>query len=265
MTTFTAVVADDEAVARRRLARMLEESGRVSVVAACAGGREAVDRVLALRPDLVFLDVQMPDLDGFQVVEALDGKASPAIVFVTAYDQYALRAFEVHAVDYLLKPFDAARFNDALARAIDSATSRRPTDDARLRALLADYVAARRAAPEYLDRLAVKVDGSLRVVKTADVDWLEADGNYVRVHAGSASFLIRSTTSAVEAQLDPRVFIRIHRRYLVNVDRIVEVQPWFAGDAIAVLRNGAKLRVSRTYRERLHVRLGARPDIEPAT
>ncbi|HWJ13926.1 MAG TPA: LytTR family DNA-binding domain-containing protein [Gemmatimonadaceae bacterium] len=268
MTTITAIVADDESVARRRLVRMLEESGRASVVAACAGGRDAVERVVALRPDLLFLDVQMPDLDGFQVVEALAGRggASPAIVFVTAYDQYALRAFDVHAVDYLLKPFDAARFDEALARAIHRATSRHPGDEEQLRALLADYLSkARSAQAEYLDRVAVKHDGMLRIVRTTDVDWWEADGNYVRLHAAGSSFLVRSTMAAIEAQLDPRLFIRVHRRYVVNVDRIVEVQPWFAGDAVAVLRNGAKVRVSRTYRERLHARLGAKTDTDPAS
>ena len=262
MTPITAIVADDESVARRRLVRMLEDSGRASVVAACAGGRDAVERVVSLRPDLLFLDVQMPDLDGFQVVDAIAGRggASPAIVFVTAYDQYALRAFDVHAVDYLLKPFDAARFQDALGRAIDRATTRRPGggDDEHLRALLADYFSkARSPHVEYLDRVAVKHDGTLRIVRTSDVDWWEADGNYVRLHAAGSSFLVRSTMAAIEAQLDPRLFIRVHRRYVVNVDRIVEVQPWFAGDAVAVLRNGAKVRVSRTYRERLHARLGA--------
>jgi len=258
MTPITAIVADDESVARRRLVRMVEESNRASVVAACTGGRDAVDRVLALRPDLLFLDVQMPDLDGFQVVEAIAGRAAPAIVFVTAYDQYALRAFDVHAVDYLLKPFDAPRFQEALGRAIDRAASRTGGHDERLRALLADYLAQQRAPRiEYLDRVAVKNDGTLRIVKTADVDWWEADGNYVRLHAGGSSFLVRSTMAAIETQLDPRQFIRVHRRYVVNVDRIVEVQPWFAGDAVAVLRTGAKVRVSRTYRERLHARLGA--------
>lgn len=259
MTPITAIVADDESVARRRLVRMIEESGRASVVAACAGGRDAVEHVLELRPDLLFLDVQMPDLDGFQVVEAFAGRASPAIVFVTAYDQYALRAFDVHAVDYLLKPFDAQRFLDALGRAIDRATSRAGGEDTeRVRALLVDYLARERAPRiEYLDRVAVKYDGTLRIVRTADVDWWEADGNYVRLHVGGSSYLVRSTMASIETQLDPRQFIRVHRRYVVNVDRIVEVQPWFAGDAVAVLRTGAKVRVSRTYRERLHARLGA--------
>jgi two-component system LytT family response regulator len=258
----TAIVADDEAVARRRVVRLAEETGEVEVVAACAGGRETVERVLALQPQLLFLDVQMPDLDAFGVLEAIAGRASPAIVFVTAFDRYALRAFEVHAVDYLLKPFDTERFREAFERAKSRLASREPKrDEEHLRALIAEYVSTmRQGGSNYLDRVAIKVDGSLRVVRTADVDYWETDGNYVRLHVGAADHLLRSTSTAMESQLDPALFIRIHRRYIVNVDRIVEVQPWFAGDAIAVLRNGAKLRVSRTYRERLHARLGARPE-----
>ena len=151
-------------------------------------------------------------------------------------------------------------------RRASQATSRHPGDEEQLRALLADYLSkARSAQAEYLDRVAVKHDGMLRIVRTTDVDWWEADGNYVRLHAAGSSFLVRSTMAAIEAQLDPRLFIRVHRRYVVNVDRIVEVQPWFAGDAVAVLRNGAKVRVSRTYRERLHARLGAKTDTDPAS
>jgi two-component system LytT family response regulator len=263
----TVIVADDEKLARRRLVRLLEETGEVEVVAACAGGRDAVEQTIARQPHLLFLDVQMPDLDGFGVLRELAGKAAPATVFVTAFDQYAVRAFDVHAVDYLLKPFDTGRFREAFARAKDRLSSRsRGADDERIRALLADYAAAtQQPTKEPLDRVAVRVDGTLRIVRVADVDWWETDGNYVRLHVGAASHLIRSTAASIEPQLDPRAFIRIHRRYIVNVERIVEVQPWFAGDAVAVLRNGAKLRVSRTYRERLHARLGARPDAGDAS
>jgi len=258
----TVIVADDEKLARRRLVRLVEETGDAEVVAACTGGRDAVAQTIARQPQLLFLDVQMPDLDGFGVLRELAGKASPATVFVTAFDQYAVRAFDVHAVDYLLKPFDTARFRDAFARAKDRLSARpRGSNDERIRALLADYASgAQQTAKEPLDRVAVRVDGVLKIVRVADVDWWETDGNYVRLHVGGASHLIRSTAASIEPQLDPRAFIRIHRRYIVNVERIVEVQPWFAGDAVAVLRNGAKLRVSRTYRERLHTRLGARPD-----
>lgn len=260
--TLSVIVADDEKMARRRLVRLIEETGEAEVVAACAGGRDAVEQTIALQPQILFLDVQMPDLDGFGVLREIVGRASPATVFVTAFDQYAVRAFEVHAVDYLLKPFDTARFRDAFARAKERVLARdRGRDDDRLRALLADFAgAAAPAAKQPLDRVAVKVDGVLKIVRTADVDWWETDGNYIRLHVGGASHLIRMTAAAIEPQLDPRSFIRIHRRYIVNVDRIVEVQPWFAGDAIVVLRNGAKLRLSRTYRERLHARLGARAD-----
>jgi two-component system LytT family response regulator len=262
----TAIVADDETVARRRVVRLAEETGEIEVVAACAGGRETVERVTELQPQLLFLDVQMPDLDAFGVLEGIDRHASPAIVFVTAFDRYALRAFEVQAVDYLLKPFDTERFREAFERAKARIAARQPQrDEERLRALISEYVSAvHQGMPKHLDRVAIKVDGSLRIVRTCDVDYWETDGNYVRLHVGPANHLLRSTSAALEAQLDPSAFIRIHRRYIVNVDRIVEVQPWFAGDAIAVLRGGAKLRVSRTFRERLHARLGARPDPAPA-
>jgi two-component system LytT family response regulator len=260
----TAIVADDEKLARRRLVRLIEETGEAEVVAACAGGREAVEQTVALQPQLLFLDVQMPDLDGFGVLQEITGKASPATVFVTAFDQYAVRAFEVHAVDYLLKPFDTARFKDAFARAHDRVSNRGragSSEDDRMRALLADYISTtQQPSKQALDRVAVRVDGVLKVIRTSDIDWLETDGNYIRLHVGGTSHLLRSTAAAIEPQLDPRAFIRIHRRYIVNVDRIVEVQPWFAGDAILILRNGAKLRVSRTYRERLHARLGAKAE-----
>ena len=260
----TVIVADDEKIARRRLVRLLEETGDAEVVAACSGGREAVEQAIQLQPQLLFLDVQMPDLDGFGVLRELEGKASPAIVFVTAFDQYAVRAFDVHAVDYLLKPYDTSRFRDAFARAKDHLQGHaRSMDDDRIRSLIHDYVSAtkQQTSRHPLDRVAVKVDGVLKIVRTCDVDWWETDGNYMRLHVGGNSHLIRMTAASIEPQLDPRAFIRIHRRYIVNVDRIVEVQPWFAGDAIVVLRNGAKLRLSRTYRERLHARLGARGEV----
>ena len=267
----TAIVADDEKIARRRLARLIEETGGAEVVAACAGGREAVEQTIALQPQLLFLDVQMPDLDGFEVLRQIAGKASPITVFVTAFDQYAVRAFEVHAVDYLLKPYDTVRFREAFSRAKERTQpggAARTAEDERMRALLADYVASTQptSTRQPLDRVAVKVDGVLKIVRTSDVDWWETDGNYIRLHVAGASHLIRMTAASIEPQLDPRAFIRIHRRYIVNVDRIVEVQPWFAGDAIIVLRNGAKLRLSRTYRERLHNRLGVRAEVaEPVS
>ena len=254
------IVVDDEHIARRRLVRLLEETGDARVVAECSGGRDAVSRIAELRPEMVFLDVQMPDLDGFGVLQELSDVQLPAIVFVTAFDQYAVRAFDVHAVDYLLKPYDTARFREAFDRAKERIESRAQSDeDRRLRTLLRDYLSgdARDATPDrdYMDRVAVKVDGVLRIVRTTDIDWWETDGNYVRLHVGPGSHLIRATAASIENQLDPRQFLRIHRRYIVNIDRVVEVQPWFGGDSIVLLRGGAKLRLSRTYRERLHSRL----------
>lgn len=255
----TVIVVDDENIARRRLARLLEETGEATIVAECAGGRDAVARISELEPQMVFLDVQMPDLDGFGVLQELEGVHLPAIVFVTAFDQYAVRAFDVHAVDYLLKPYDTARFREAFARAKERIESRaRSDEDGRLRALLRDYLSdSARAAGggEFLDRVAVKIDGVLRIIRTGDIDWWETDGNYVRLHVGVTNHLIRATATSIESRLDPKQFLRIHRRYIVNLDRVVEVQPWFGGDSIVLLKGGAKLRLSRTYRERLHSRL----------
>jgi two-component system LytT family response regulator len=259
------IVVDDDNIARRRLARLLEETGEATVVAECAGGRDAVARIAELRPEMVFLDVQMPDLDGFGVLQELGDTALPEIVFVTAFDQYAVRAFDVHAVDYLLKPYDTARFREAFERAKERTETRtRSEEDQRLRALLRDYLSAdgHDDVRNHLDRVAVKVDGVLRIVRTTDIDWWETDGNYVRLHVGASSHLIRATATSVESQLDPKQFLRIHRRYIVNIDRVVEVQPWFGGDSIVLLKGGAKLRLSRTYRERLHSRLlGVRADV----
>jgi two-component system LytT family response regulator len=207
----------------------------------------------------------MPDLDGFGVLQELGDSELPAIVFVTAFDQYAVRAFDVHAVDYLLKPYDTARFREAFERAKERIDTRtRSEEDQRLRTLLRDYLSVdgNGDGRDHLDRVAVKVDGVLRIVRTADIDWWETDGNYVRLHVGPSSHLIRATATSIESQLDPKQFLRIHRRYIVNIDRVVEVQPWFGGDSIVLLKGGAKLRLSRTYRERLHSRLlGVRADV----
>ncbi len=254
----TVIVADDEPAARQRLVRLVEATGQATVVAACSGGRETVQQVTTHEPALLFLDVQMPDLDGFAVVEALPAATRPAIVFVTAFDRYALRAFDVHAVDYLLKPFDTARFQEAFAHARLRASA--PPLDApeRLRELLRELAARAEPPPAWLDRIAIGTGGSLKVIRTDEIDWLEAQGNYVRLHVGAAQHSMRSSISALASQLDPKRFLRTHRSYIVNVERIVEVQPWFAGQVIVVLRNGAKVHVSRSYRRALHEQLGAR-------
>jgi two-component system LytT family response regulator len=257
----TVVVVDDEPLARRRLARLLKKDATIDVVAQCAGGRAAVDEIRQQRPDLVFLDIQMPDLDGFAVVEAIGPEQMPAVVFVTAYDEYALRAFDVHAVDYLLKPYDEERFETALARARSRVEGRDHApahEEARLRALLREMVAAAGStAPRqrYPERLAVRSSDSTRILQVTDVDWFETYGNYVRVHVGRSTYLIRTTATQLMEELDPHRFARIHRRYLVNLDRVVEIQPWFGGDAVVLLRDGTKLRLSRFYKEAFNARM----------
>ena len=253
----TVLVADDEPLARRRLLRLLRAEPDIEVVAECKGGRSAVEQILARSPDLVFLDIQMPDLDGFGVIAEVGAARMPAVVFVTAFDQYALRAFEVHAFDYLLKPFEGERFHAALARVRSylSATRREgyPGED-RLRRLLAEVLGrepegASKPASPFFERVAVKSDGGTRILQIADVDWFETDGNYVRVHVGKSTYLIRSTANRLQEELDPARFARIHRRYLVNVDRVVGLEPWLGGDAVVLLRDGTKLRLSRNFRE----------------
>jgi two-component system LytT family response regulator len=253
----TVLVADDEPLARRRLLRLLRAEPGIDVVAECKGGRSAVEQILARSPDLVFLDIQMPDLDGFGVIAEVGAERMPAVVFVTAYDQYALRAFEVHAFDYLLKPFEGERFHAALSRVRSFLSARRrdgyPGEE-QLRRLLAEVLGRETEAPAkpaspFFERVAVKSDGGTRILQIADVDWFETDGNYVRVHVGKSTYLIRSTANRLQEELDPARFARIHRRYLVNVDRVVGLEPWFGGDAVVLLRDGTKLRLSRNFRE----------------
>ena len=262
------LIVDDEPLARRGVRELVAGRPNVAEVREAGGGAEAVRVIRERRPDLVFLDVQMPRVDGFGVIEAVGLLAMPPVVFVTAYDAHAVRAFEVHAVDYLLKPYDQARFRTALARARErihpspNESDAPPDDDVRLRALLRGLLesgggpegARELVAPASAEHVAVRVDGALRIVRLDEIDWFETEGNYVRIHAGRQSYLVRQTAAHLESQLDPRRFVRIHRRYLVNLARVHEVQPWFGGDAVVVLRDGTKLRLSRTYREQFHSR-----------
>jgi two-component system LytT family response regulator len=262
------MLADDEPLARRRLVRFLRAEPDVEVVAECANGAQAVAALTAHELDLVLLDVQMPDLSGLEVVAAHGADRMPAVIFVTAYDAYAVRAFEVHALDYLLKPITVERFHAAFTRArehlerVSSAHAGR-----RLKSLLAQLLASEQAlavagaipaaaAPaKYADRLMVKSEGRVFFVRVGDVDWFEAEGNYVRIHVGKATHLIRETITAIDASLDPAQFARIHRGTIVNLDRIRELQPWFAGDYVVILKDGVQLKLTRTYREQLQLRL----------
>jgi len=260
--TIRAILVDDESIARRRLRRLLSPHHDVVVVAECSGGRAAVEAIGKENPDLIFLDVQMPDLDGFGVLRELDGKALPAVVFVTAYDQYALNAFEASALDYLLKPYTTQRFTQALDRArkwIES-TDRAEEDD-RLRRLIREVLHEGKSGDtaatdsQKIDRFVAKRQGRTQFVRADEVDWIESDGNYIRLHAGTASHLVRGTIATCEERLDSQQFVRVHRRYIVNMERIREVQPWFGGDYVILLKNGQQVRLSRTYREHFQSRM----------
>jgi two-component system LytT family response regulator len=255
------IVVDDEPLARRRLARLLEAEDHVEVVAVCATGRDAVAAVREHAPDLLFLDVQMPEMDGFGVLRALGGEGMPQVVFVTAYDQYAIQAFEVHALDYLLKPYTPARLSTAVQRAARQLQAPRAAPAERLAELLEHLERERRAlegrlsgagpAHGHTTRLLVKDGERMFFVPVERIDWLEAEGNYVRLHCGREAHLVRATLSGMEEQLDPTRFTRIHRSTIVNLDRVKEVRPWFAGDYLVKLNDGGELRLSRRYRDRL--------------
>lgn len=261
--TISALVVDDEAVARRRVLRLLGEREEIiTVVGECSGGLAALESIQALEPQLVFLDVQMPDLDGFEVLRRLDLDELPAVIFVTAYDRYALRAFEASAMDYLLKPYTPERFTQALDRALTWIGRNRLPEERSLKRLLETLVREQQRGESTpaeggprLDRFLVKRRGIGQFVRATDVDWIEADGNYIRLHVGGASHLVRGTLASCVGRLDPRQFVRIHRRFIVNIDRVKELQPWFGGDYVIVLQDGRKLRLSRNFREQFQSRM----------
>jgi two-component system LytT family response regulator len=247
------VIVDDEPLARERVRTLLSRHGDVVLVGECSDGPEAISTLRRDSPDLVFLDVQMPGCDGFDVLEAVSSGTLPAVILVTAFDQYALKAFEVHAVDYLLKPFDEGRFDRALDRARE--TIRQDNDDVvreRLFALLADL----RAHDGKVERFVVKGAGRIVFLKVTDVDFIESAGNYVCLHVGAETHILRETMASIEGQLDPERFVRIHRGAIVNIDRIKELQPLFHGEFQVRLVNGTELVLSRGCRERFEAAIG---------
>ena len=253
MKKIKVLVADDEPLARERLSGLLSQEPDIEVVGQARDGEEAVTSIHDESPDLVFLDVQMPQMSGFDVIEAVGSDKMPLVIFVTAYDQHALKAFQVRALDYLLKPFDRERFKDALGRARKQLERDENGDlGRRLLALVKDL---RRDQPKS-DRLVVKSGGRLFFLRTDEIDWVEAAGNYVRLHVGPGSHLLRETMNAIEGRLDPEKFFRIHRSRIVNMERIQELQPWLNGEYAVLLRTGTRLTLSRGYREKLQDRLG---------
>ncbi|NUQ12872.1 MAG: response regulator transcription factor [Gemmatimonadaceae bacterium] len=240
------LVVDDEPVARAHLRALLEDRGDIAVVGECGDGRTAIDRIRALSPDLVLLDVQMPELDGFGVVRAIGPDRMPAVVFVTAHDQHAVEAFEVHALDYVLKPVHRSRFNGAIDRAIElirsGAAGRRGRP-------LAD--ALERVGSVATDRIAIRSGDRVLYLRVGDIDWIEAADDLVRLHVGKAVHDHRATMAQIEKRLPAPRFLRIHRSTIVNVDRIREFQPWFQGDWILVLADGTRLQSGKSYRRRI--------------
>ena len=247
------IIVDDEPLACRRIRRLLQTDEDVEVVAICTNGQEAVKAIEEHQPDLLFLDVQMPGMDGFEVLQSIDLERPPQIIFVTAYDQYAIQAFEVHALDYLLKPFDRERFAKAVNRAKEIIQKNQQKAITKELLTMRDEL---RVKPKYLDRLVIRTAGRIFFLKTQEIDWIEAHGKYVTIHAGKEAHLLREGISALEGDLNPSKFVRIHRSTIVNADRIKELQPWFHGDCKILLVNGTELMLSRHYRQRLDDLLG---------
>ena len=247
-TKIRALIVDDEELARDRIASLLAEQNDVEVVGTCSDGPSAVEAIERERPDLVFLDVQMPGMDGLEVIENLDRDHIPAVVFVTAHDAHAIRAFEIHALDFLLKPFDQTRFEKALERArAQLSRDKSSTIDSRLVSLLEEL----RDERKYPERLIVKSSGRVFFVRAEDIDWVEASGNYVKIHTKSEAHLLRESMKNMEAKLDPKIFVRIHRSAIVNIDRIKELEPWFHGEYVVIMRDGTRLTASRVFSDRL--------------
>jgi two-component system LytT family response regulator len=252
-TAVRALIVDDEALACRRLRRLLRNHPDVEVVETCMNGKDAIHAIKRFKPDLVFLDVQMPGTDGFGVLRALDSMPAPQIIFVTAYDQYAIQAFDVHALDYLLKPFDRERFEEALLRAkIQIQKEKRSGWDPGIVTLLQEL----KTQPARLERIVIKINGRVFLLKTDEIDWIEAQGKYVVIHAGKAAHLIREGMNALELKLDQAKFVRIHKSSIVNIDRIQQLQSWFHGDYRVILKDGTQLTLSRRYRQNLNELLG---------
>jgi two-component system LytT family response regulator len=245
MEKLKAVIVDDEELARSVIREMLEPHPEIEIVAECANGFEAVKAVAELRPDLIFLDIQMPKLDGFEVLELIGRDL--AVVFVTAYDTYALRAFEVHAVDYLLKPFSQSRFDEALARARARAGQKAPQ--------ASELAAAARPAGQYQERLAVKDGAKVFVIPVSKLDYVEAQDDYVCLHTEGKRVMKQQTISSVEASLDPARFVRIHRSVIVNVERVAKIEPYSKDSKVAILADGTRLPVSRAGYQRLETLL----------
>lgn len=252
-TRVRVLIVDDEPLAREKIRRMVEDDPEMEIIGECVNGREAVTAVQSLLPDLMLLDVEMPEFDGFAVLEALKSSHLPLVIFITASDHYAVRAFKIHALDYLLKPFDRERFAAAIEHA---KTHLRQARKEHLNERLLDLLKQIETGSKHLERLFLKTDGRVFILRTADVDWIEAEGNYVNIHTASKSYLLRESIGKLEAQLDPKEFARIHRSTIINLRRIKELQSWSHGEYRVILHDGMQLMLSRSYRDNLQHILG---------
>ena len=247
------LVVDDEPLARARMRTLIADHPDIEIVGECGNGADAILAIEKHSPDIVFLDIQMPELDGFGVIEAVGPDRMPLVIFVTAYDEYAVQAFEVHALDYLLKPVERERFAAALARAKarlsnpEAVRSDAGPDKAQLQALLEHL--GRRQRRDL--RLAIKVDGRLLLLRTAEIDWIEAVDNHAKIHVGAETHLVRDTLTRLESRLPAARFLRIHRSTIVNTERVKELQPWFQGDFVVILHDGSRHTSGRSYRQKL--------------
>lgn len=243
-----ALIADDEPLAREWVRSAVAEDPDLDVIGEAGDGFEAAESIRRLKPDLVFLDVQMPGLDGFGVLEALSPEEIPAVVFVTAFDQYAVRAFEAQAVDYLMKPFSRERVEEAVRRVRELVKGKSLEDFRESIARIVEKIRRDRSYPEWV---LLKAEGKNVFVKVRDIDWIESSRNNVRIHVGQNIYLLHETTTVIASRLDPKRFLRIHRSAIVNIERIRELHPWFNGDYAVILRDGTQLTLSASYRDRL--------------
>lgn len=245
---YSVLVVDDEKHARTRILKYLNQDSEITIAGECANGKEAIKFIKAHSPQIVFLDIQMPGIDGLGVVEAIGTDNMPAVIFVTAYDQYAVNAFKVNALDYVLKPVAEERLSEALKRAKDNLQKNDLGSlNTRLMALLNQMNSD---TGGYLDRLTIKSSDHIYFVKIDEIDWIEADDNYVRIHTSDKAHLLRETMKNLEKTLDPSVFLRIHRSTIVNMDRIKEIQQWFNNEYVVILKSGKELPMSRGYRDK---------------
>lgn len=253
-TSINALIVDDEPLAREYVRNLLKSDREIKIVGECGDGLSALRFIAENRPDLVFLDVQMPEMDGFALLKKLGAARLPAIIFTTAFEDYAVRAFEFHALDYLLKPFDAERFSQAVNFA--KARLKDGEQHAQENTQITEMLKTADQNPKFLERLSIKQNGRIVFLKTSEIDLIKSDDKYVQIYAGGKSHLVRQTLSAMKSQLDSRVFVQIHRSAIVNTEKIKELQPMFNGEYTVVMESGAKISVSRNFKDDLFQILG---------